>query len=164
MKNYKTFILSIFMYIFSISIVYSGDLSFIPYSKSIHLKSKENIINEDNWSIGFQYDFGDITNKWNKFVNIACFKDSIDNNSYYVAGGITRRFMISKKMKYLHIDTGFIGLLMTREDYFDNKIFPLILPLISVGTDKIAINISYVPKLKNYITDVLLFQIKINIK
>jgi len=38
------------------------------------------------------------------------------------------------------------------------------LPLISVGTDKIAINISYVPKLKNYITDVLLFQIKINIK
>lgn len=161
--KYQKIIILVMTYILIASVAHSGNLNFIPYGKSIHLADENVEYNEENWSIGFQYDFGSINDRWIKFITVAGFVDSMNVNSYYAGCGFARRFMISDRLKYLHVDTGFVTLLMTREDYNDNKPFPVILPLISIGTYKIAVNSTFIPKIDEFSSAVLFFQLKIKI-
>ena len=71
-----------------------------------------------------------------------------------------RRFSLKPKTN-LHLDAGLIAFIMTRKDYKDNEPFPGILPTISVGNEKIAINITYIPKVHPKIVPVWFFQLKI---
>ncbi len=43
------------------------------------------------------------------------------------------------------MDVGGIAFLMTRENYQNNRAFPGILPVLSLGMDKLALNVTFVP-------------------
>lgn len=116
--------------------------------------------NEKNWGLGFQYDFVPVNKHWIPLANASGFKDSLNNFSYYAGSGIMRRFSLKSKTT-LHLDAGLVAFIMTRKDYKDNKPFPGILPMISVGNEKIALNITYIPKVHQKIVPVWFFQLKI---
>ncbi len=114
--------------------------------------------NEENWGLGFQYDFAAINKRWIPFISASGFQDSLDNTSYYAGGGVMRRLI---KSDNLNIDAGLIAFMMTREDYKDNDPFPGILPVFSIGNEKIALNITYIPKVHPKIVPVWFFQLKV---
>ena len=117
--------------------------------------------NEKNPGFGIQYDYAPVYDHWIPFVNASGFKDSLRNPSYYAGGGIMRRFSLTPKMGNLHLDAGLIAFMMTRQDYKDNDPFPGILPTLSLGNEKIALNITYIPKVHPKIVPVWFFQLKI---
>ena len=97
------------------------------------------------------------------FINASGFKDSNGNPSYYVGGGIARRFFLGKEKGSLHLDAGVVAFLMTREDYNDGDPFPAVLPMISFGTNRIALNVTYAPEVGPIDVAVLFFQLKIGL-
>jgi len=102
--------------------------------------------NEQNWGLGFEYDF-ERENNWIPLITGASFKDSLENTSNYLGGGIKRRFLLGDDPEGMHLDAGIIGFVMTRRDYKNNDPFLGALPFISLGNNRIALNITYVPKI-----------------
>lgn len=122
--------------------VYANELHVIINGKAIHDNKKD--FNEDNWGLGFEYDFKEKA-KWINFINGGFFKDSLSNTSKYLGGGSKRRFLFTDDEDGLHVDIGLNAFLMTRKDYKGNKPFFGALPFLSVGTDKYAVNVTYIP-------------------
>ena len=87
----------------------------------------------------------DENKKWINFVNGGFFKDSNSNTSKYLGGGTKRRFLLTDNIDGWHVDAGLTAFLMTRKDYKNNQPFFGALPFVSVGTDKFAINATYIP-------------------
>jgi hypothetical protein len=117
--------------------------------------------NERNWGLGLQYDFIEPEKKWIPFVNASEFKDSNGNLSYYAGGGINRRFIPIEGASSFHIDIGAVGFLMHRKDFKDGRPFPGILPVASVGTDRLSLNITYIPKVEPKMVPLWFFQLKL---
>ena len=139
--------------------LYAEGFSIVLNGASVHVNpSPSQNFNEENWGLGFQYDFAAINKRWIPFISASGFQDSLDNTSYYAGGGVMRRFI---KSDNLNIDAGLIGFMMTREDYKDNDPFPGILPVFSIGNEKIALNITYIPKVHPKIVPVWFFQLKV---
>lgn len=120
--------------------------------------------NERNWGGGFQYDYGRRTSRWVPFVTVSGFIDSFENNSYYAGGGLLRRFTISRKLDNLHFDAGVVAFTMTRKDINDGQPFLGALPVFSIGTDKIAMNITYVPDIDKRLAELWFMQLKVSAK
>lgn len=120
--------------------------------------------NERNWGGGFQYDYGRRTSRWVPFITVSGFIDSYQNNSYYAGGGLLRRFTISRKLDNLHFDAGIVGFSMTRKDINDGQPFIGALPVFSIGTDKIALNITYVPDIDERLAELWFMQLKVSAK
>lgn len=116
-----------------------------------------NNFNEENWGLGFEYDF-DKRNNWIPFFTGASFLDSNDNISRYLGGGTKRRFQLSGDPYGLHVDVGAVGFLMTRRGFKNNKPFPGVLPFISVGNHWLAVNVTYVPQVDPKMVEFLYFQ------
>ena len=143
----------------------ADDISLVLNGKAIHTNEKEGVqYNENNWGGGLQYDFNTVSARWVPFVSASVFQDSNGNPSYYGGGGISRRYIISHRLNHLHVDGGIAGFLMGRKDYNDGALFPGILPVISMGTDKVSLNVTYVPEINRYITPLWFFQLKISAK
>ncbi len=119
--------------------------------------------NEQNWGAGVQYDFKMTESKWIPFVTASGFKDSNSNPSYYAGGGALRRFSFGEEKNSLHLDAGVVAFFMTRKDYMDGKLFPGLLPVVSFGTDRVALNITYIPKVDPKMVPILFFQLKISL-
>ncbi|MFO7602775.1 MAG: hypothetical protein R6X06_03060 [Gammaproteobacteria bacterium] len=115
--------------------------------------------NEDNWGAGIQYDFDEIDGKWVPFVTASGFSDSFKNASYNAGGGTMRRFKFGQGW---HFDAGVYAFAMTRKDVNDNAPFLGVLPVISVGTEMISVNMTYVPKVRPKFAELFFFQLKIN--
>jgi hypothetical protein len=140
---------------------YADGMSIVLNGLSHHINPPDNLdLNEENWGIGFQYDFVPVKEHWIPFVNASGFKDSLNNPSYYAGGGFMRRFSMGSNNN-LHLDAGLVAFIMTREDYKDNDPFPGILSMISVGNEKIAVNITYIPKVHQKIVPVWFLQLKV---
>lgn len=139
-------------------------LNLIINGKSHHMNppSTSNF-NENNWGLGLQYDFAPVQEQWIPFVSASGFSDSNRQKSYYAGGGIARRFSLASIDKDLHLDAGMIGFIMTRKDYNNNDPFAGALPVLSVGTERFAVNITYIPKVHPKIVPIWFFQLKISL-
>jgi hypothetical protein len=138
--------------------------SLLLNGKAVHLEKPAGThYNEQNWGAGVQYDFKMTANKWVPFVSASGFKDSNKNPSYYAGGGTMRRFSFGEEKNSLHLDAGVVAFLMTRKGYLDGKPFPGILPVVSLGTDRVALNITYIPKVDPKMVPIFFFQLKIGL-
>jgi len=117
------------------------DWNLILNGKSIHVNSSRDW-NEHNWGLGLEREF-DVQSKWVKVAVVNGFKDSQDAMSYMAGGGIKRRFRLDSLSEGLFVDVGVVGFLMTREDVRNNEPFPGLLPAMTVGTRRIALNVTY---------------------
>ncbi len=120
--------------------------------KSIHFEGSG--WNEDNWGLGFEYNF-DQRGRWIPLVSGSVFRDSNEDISKYLGGGIKARFPLGD---IFHLDAGAFAFLMTRKDYNDNDPFIGALPFLSLGTQTIAINTTYVPAITPKSVDLVYFQ------
>lgn len=137
--------------------------SLLINGKAVHLDDPGDDVNESNWGAGVQYDFDMTAGQWVPFINASGFRDSNDNPTYYVGGGTARRFFLGKEKGSLHLDAGVVAFLMTREDYNDGDPFPAVLPMISFGTNRISLNVTYAPEVGPIDVAVLFFQLKIGV-
>lgn len=149
--------------LFSIIVVFTlfsqhalaNSLHLVINGKAFHQQKKN--FNEENWGLGFEYDFTE-KDKWIPFVTGSFFKDSVSNTSTYFGGGQKRRFMLEADKAGWHIDAGIVAFLMTRKDYHNNKPFFGVLPFLSVGTDKFALNVTYIPSVSPKYVSLLFIQ------
>lgn len=144
--------------------VQADQWSLLLNGKAWHLdKPAGTHYNEQNWGAGVQYDFNMTDSKWIPFVSAAGFKDSNRNPSYYAGGGTMRRFSFGEEKNALHLDAGVVAFLMTRKDFMDGKPFPGVLPVVAFGTDRVAVNITYIPKVDPKMVPIFFFQLKIGL-
>ena len=74
------------------------------------------------------------------------FRDSTENMSYMAGAGLHRRIFETEKLAGFYIYAGLNAFLMTRDDVNGNKPFPGVLPSVSIGNDKVGLNLTYMPK------------------
>ena len=48
-------------------------------------------------------------------------------------------------MRNMHLDIGLVGFVMRRQNISDGKPFPGLLPVLSIGNRKAALNLTYLP-------------------
>jgi hypothetical protein len=111
--------------------------------KAFHINSERNW-NEDNWGLGFEREFAS-HRRWVPFAVGNGFRDSMNHMSYMGGGGIKRRFRPGGWMRNLHVDVGVVGFLMKRQNIRDGSPFPGLLPVISIGNQRAALNLTYLP-------------------
>jgi hypothetical protein len=138
----------------------AGELSLLVNGKAIHINAPAGThLNEKNWGLGAQYDWDIVNKKWVPFAAVSGFSDSNKNPSYYAGGGALRRFQLDDT----HVDLGLIGFVMTRKDYKNDQPFFGVLPAFSVGTNRISVNMTYIPKVHPKAVPLWFFQLKINL-
>ncbi len=132
--------------------------------KAVHLEKPAGThYNEENWGAGVQYDFKLTDSKWAPFVTASGFKDSNGNPSYYAGGGSLRRFSLGEEKNSLHLDAGVVAFFMIRKGYMNGKPFPGILPVVSLGSNRVALNVTYIPKVDPKMVPIIFFQLKIGL-
>jgi len=159
-------LLGLMLLISCLRTAHAGQYSLIVNGKALHFEQPTGQkFNEENWGAGIQYDFDTVgeNRNWVPFLTASGFQDSFKNPSYYAGGGIMRRFRFNPSTLPLNLDIGVIGFLMTREDFHDNQPFPGILPVASFGTDRVALNVSYIPRVHPKMVPLVFFQIKIGL-
>ncbi len=143
----------------------AGDWSVLINGKAVHINPSEGSnLNENNWGVGFQYDFDQLDGRWVPFITASGFDDSNRNASYYAGAGTLRRFELTAQREGLHVDAGVIVFFMTREGYRGGDPFLGLLPAFSVGTERLAINLTYVPKIEAKMVPLVFFQLKVSLK
>ncbi|MBI3546786.1 MAG: hypothetical protein HY081_09395 [Gammaproteobacteria bacterium] len=139
----------------------ADDFSLLVNGKAIHLKAPAGKnLNEKNWGLGVQYEWAPVNTHWIPFATASGFIDSNKNPSYYAGGGALRRFQVDN----LHFDIGAIGFIMTRKAYKQDKPFLGVLPAFSIGTERVAVNMTYIPKVEPKAVALVFFQLKIKLK
>lgn len=138
----------------------ADELSLLINGKAIHINAPAGKdLNEKNWGAGFQYDWKPVNDKWIPFATASGFSDSNSNPSYYAGGGVLRRYQYNS----LNFDVGVIGFAMTRKNYKNDKPFLGVLPAFSVGTQRFAVNMTYIPKVDPKMVALVFFQLKVNL-
>ena len=117
--------------------------------------------NEENWGLGFEYEWT-AKPKWRRFALANGFIDSMENMSWMAGAGMQRRFKLSKKDD-VRLDLGLVAFLMTRQDFNGGQPFPGVLPAVSLGNSKMAINMTYIPPDLPKIEETVFFQFKYRI-
>jgi hypothetical protein len=139
----------------------ADEMSLLLNGKALHINTPAGRnLNEKNWGLGFQYDWDRADSKWIPFATASGFMDSNRRPSYYAGGGTLRRFQFDR----MHVDLGVVGFLMTRKDFKNDRPFPGALPVLSVGTRTVALNVTYVPKVEPKAVPLWFFQLKFNLR
>jgi hypothetical protein len=118
-----------------------GNWDVVLNGRAIHVNAAKQW-NEDNWGLGVEREFNP-TSRWVKVALANGFKDSCGEPSYMAGGGLKRRFRLFSDD--LYFDVGMIAFLMTREDVHHNQPFPGALPALTIGTKRVALNLTYMP-------------------
>jgi hypothetical protein len=143
---------------------HAEQLSLLINGKAVHLGKLDGVkFNEDNWGAGFQYDFDATADNWIPFVTASGFLDSNNNPSYYAGGGALKRFDLGSAGSGYHVDLGGVAFVMTRQEFNDEKPFFAVLPAMAIGTDQLAVNVSFVPKVDPKTVALFFFQIKVGL-
>ena len=163
----RTTIITLFMMcflgLFGVS-ANAGELSVLLNGKAIHLDSQSGVTyNENNWGVGFQYGMKPVEEKWVPFATASGFKDSNKNTSYYFGGGFLHRTSFEWGKTPMHFDAGGIVFLMKRKGFRNGDLFPGILPAVSLGTPRVAVNMTFIPKIDPKMVPLLFFQLKITL-
>ena len=147
-----------------LNVAYAGNLSLLVNGKSLHLNPPRNTeYNEENWGVGVQYDIESFSKKWVPFLTASGFIDSFENASYYTGAGLVRRIYLDQQKDGKHFDAGLIGFFMTRKDFKDGNPFFGMLPALSIGTRRYAVNLTYIPKVDPKMVALWFFQFKISV-
>lgn len=142
----------------------AGDFNVLLNGKAVHLDERPGVhYNEKNWGVGFQYDMPQGEEKWVPFVTASAFKDSNKNMSYYAGGGYLYRHKFDWGNTPMHFDAGGIVFLMKRKGFKEGDLFPGVLPALSLGTGRVAVNMTYIPKVDPKMVPLLFFQLKITL-
>ncbi|MCR4300351.1 MAG: hypothetical protein NUV51_01950 [Sulfuricaulis sp.] len=142
----------------------AGELSVLLNGKAIHLDSQPGVqYNENNWGLGFQYDMAPVKVKWVPFFTASGFKDSNSNTSYYAGGGFLRRSEFEWGKTPMRFDAGGIVFLMKRKGFKDGDPFLGVLPAFSLGTPRVSVNMTFIPKVDPKMVPILFFQLKITL-
>jgi Antimicrobial peptide resistance and lipid A acylation protein PagP len=142
----------------------ADELHLLINGKAIHLDEQPNThYNERNWGGGFQYDWGTARDPWIPFASASGFNDSNRNMSYYAGGGILRRYYFDFGATEYRADIGLIGFAMTRKGFKGGDPFLGALPVFSIGTDKVALNMTYIPRVDPKMVPILFLQLKIKL-
>lgn len=142
----------------------AGEVSLLLNGKAFHLDPAPagTKYNEDNWGVGIQYEFDErINENWLTFLQASEFRDSNRNVSAYAGGGLMRRYEFFSGA--MHVDAGAIAFLMYRKDFRGGDLFPGVLPAFSVGTDRYAVNVSFVPKVDPKMVPIVFLQFKLTL-
>ena len=132
--------------------------------KAIHLEKPAGThYNEENWGAGLQYDFTSKDSKWVPFLTASGVKDSNKNPSYYAGGGVMYRYAFGTDKNSLHLDTGLVAFAMIRKGYQHGNPFLGALPVLSFGNDRVALNVTYIPKVDPKLIPLVFLQLKIGI-
>ena len=110
--------------------------------RSLHVDATKEW-NEENWGLGIEREF-DTSSRWVKVALANGLKDSAGEPSYFAGGGLKRRFRV--RSDDLYVDLAVIGFMMTREDVNHNQPFPGLLPAVTVGRKRVALNVTYMPE------------------
>jgi len=138
--------------------------SLILNGKAIHLQNPAGSnYNESNWGFGAQYDFAALRGSWVPFAMASWFIDSNENPSYYAGGGMAKRFDFGPQKLGLHADVGVVGFVMQREDFRGDLPFVGVLPVMTIGAGRVAVNMTYIPKTDPKGVEILFFQLKIGL-
>lgn len=141
----------------------AGNLSVLVNGKALHMSPPGDVeYNEENWGAGVQYDLEPLHDKWVPFLTASGFIDSFDNPSYYTGAGLVRRMRFNDRVDSMHFDAGVIGFLMTRRDFKGGDPFFGMLPALSFGTRRYAVNMTYIPKVNPKMVALWFFQLKIS--
>lgn len=119
----------------------------------------EKSYNEKNLGLGLIYEF-DQTKRFIPYVSIGQYRDSYDSNAYYMSSGASRRHMISRKLDNLHFEYGGAITLIQSQSYLGGKPVLTFMPVLTLATDSVGINLSYVPKINDETTHVFFLQLK----
>ena len=142
----------------------AGDLSVLLNGKAIHLDSQPGVrYNENNWGLGAQYSMAPVNEKWVPFATASGFKDSNKNRSYYAGGGFLYRNQFEWGKTPMHFDVGAIAFVMTRKGFKGDDPFLGALPAVSLGTSRVSVNMTYIPKVDPKMVPLLFFQLKITL-
>ena len=142
----------------------ADQLSLLINGKAIHLEKPIGTkYNEENWGAGVQYDFTSRDSKWIPFLTASGFKDSNKNPSYYAGGGVLYRYAFGPEKNSMHLDTGLVAFAMIRKDYQHGNPFLGALPVVSFGNDRVALNVTYIPKVDPKLIPLIFLQLKIGI-
>lgn len=139
----------------------TGSYHVILNGRSIHMNKAPvgTSFNENNVGSGVQYEFkNSIGSKWVSYATGSAFNDSFNNLSYYAGGGQTRRYSMSNGW---HFDAGYVAFVMARQDVNEYQPFLGVLPVASIGTKKIALNMTYVPNINAQFQELIFFQLKV---
>lgn len=142
----------------------ADEMHLIINGRAIHFNERPGVhYNENNWGAGFQYDMGSKSDEWVPFITGSGFIDSNRNASYYAGGGIMNRSYFTIGDSKLHTDIGVVAFLMTRKGFRDGEPFFGALPAFSVGSDKVAVNMTFIPQVDPKAVPLLFFQLKISL-
>ena len=133
-----------FLVAFPVSSAFAGTFNAVINGKSYHFNSEYDW-NENNLGLGIEYEFAS-ESKWRTTVMANGFRDSTDNMSYMVGAGLHRRLFETDQLSGFYISAGLNAFLMTRDDVDDSKPFPGILPSVTIGNDKVGLNLTYMPR------------------
>ena len=154
----------LFLLIIFSSSAFAENLSILVNGKSFHIDEPSYLdLNERNWGLGLQYDLDPVYEHWIPFLIASGFNDSNSNPSYMAGGGIVRRVDLSHFYDDLHFDAGVVGFMMTRKGTNGGDPFIGALPALSLGTDLLAVNFTYIPKLSPKHVALWFFQLKVSL-
>ncbi len=122
----------------------AGEFSAIINGKSYHLGASTDW-NEDNYGLGLEYEF-DTETRWRKRLMANGFRDSNEEMSYMVGGGLHRNLYSTEWLGGFYIDAGINAFLMTRKEVNGNEPFPGVLPSLTMGNRHAGINLTYLPR------------------
>ncbi|BAU50314.1 hypothetical protein SVA_3780 [Sulfurifustis variabilis] len=141
----------------------AGDVSLLINGKAFHIDPPANTnYNERNWGVGIQYELDErVKENWVTFLQASEFRDSNRNVSAYAGGGLMRRYEF--RSGDVRLDAGAIAFLMYRKDFRGGNLFPGVLPALSIGTPRVALNLSYVPKVDPKMVPIVFVQLKLTL-
>ena len=146
------------VFLWSTFAVNAEELYLILNGKAIHNSSPVKY-NEKNWGLGFEYDFKP-QSRWIPFVAGSSFKDSNNQTSNYLGGGFKYRIPLENSKDGWRVDLSFIGFFMTRRDFNNNQPFFGALPFVSIGTNRVMLNATYIPRVTPKSVGLFYFQLK----
>lgn len=123
---------------------FAHDVNVVLNGKSYHLDSSYDW-NENNAGLGIEVEFAE-HGRWKTIVMANGFRDSAEGMTYMAGAGIHRNIFITDKLNGFYVSAGINAFLMTREDVNNNEPFPGVLPSLSIGTDTVGVNLSYLPR------------------
>jgi len=115
--------------------------------------------NEDNSGFGLVYEFKRKNNTV-PYISVGQFRDSFETDARYISGGLNKYISLNKKFDNLHLEYGGVISVIDSPSYANGRAIVTFMPVLSISTDTIGINLTFLPKINNRTTNVFFIQIE----